>query len=354
MEPAGRISEELRIKNVKIDVKDKRILALLAENARIPLSQIAKKVQLSRDAIDYRIKRLQREGVIIRFFPVIDLKRFGYYIFHVFFLIDEMNRDKQVELLDFLKNHPHIRNIIEYSDRWDLEISIIAHDIDEFDEISQGITQRFPQLILEKENMQIIKGYHSIHLPKSIQHEINHVSLPQEERFAQVRLDEIDLAILRELAKNCRTSPFEIAKLVDLTGDAINYRIRRMLESGVIRYFTILTNLSALGFHWYTFSMQMKTFTSEFDRKLKEYVSQHHYIIRAVKTLGVWDLMLYVVADSPKHFHSTVKELKVVFSDVIRNHQTLLGYMEHRFDPLPAAVEIPNQERRHRAGPHEF
>ena len=155
-----------------------------------------------------------------------------------------------------------------------------------------------------------------------------------------IKLDEIDLRILRILSENCREHSVRVAEQVNLTADAINYRIKKMVEGNVIRRFTILVNLSALNYSWYTFSIAMKTFNNHYDAKFRQFIVTHPYILRAVKTLGVWDFLLYVVADSPKHFHSTVKEIKIHFSEIIRNHQTLLAYKEHLYVPLPKAVQI--------------
>ena len=42
---------------IKIDVKDRKIMSILAQDSRAPLSKISKTVLLSRDAVDYRIKK---------------------------------------------------------------------------------------------------------------------------------------------------------------------------------------------------------------------------------------------------------------------------------------------------------
>ena len=338
--PKGRIAETLRLAEIKLDLNDKKILSMLSDNSRLPLNSIAKKVRLSRDAVDYRIKRLSREGVIMQFFPIVNLEKFGYETFHIFFLIDEMDRKQQDEFLIFLKRHPNVKNIIEYSDRWDFEVVLVARSLREFDDIVSQITSKFPQLIFEKETMQVIKGYNSIHLPLKFYEETGHKM--QEESFndKDVKIDETDIKILGILCDNCRIPSVKIAQLVGLTPDAVNYRIKKMADGNVIRKFTILVNLSALNFNWYTFSVSMKTFTREHDSKFRQFVITHPYIIRAVKTLGVWDFLLYVVADNPRHFHSTVKEIKNYFSDIIRNHQTLLAYVEHLYVPLPNVVKL--------------
>ncbi len=339
-QPKGRIAETLRLADIKIDLKDKKILSMLSGNSRLPLNTIAKKVRLSRDAVDYRIKRLVKEGVIMLFFPIVNLEKLGYTTYHIFFLVDEMEKKQQEELLFFLKHHPNVKNIIEYSDRWDYEVVVVARNVREFDDIVQQITSKFPQLIFEKEKMEAITGYNSIHLPMKFYEQSGHKYEEPEIQDKDVKLDDIDFKILEILCENCRTHSVKIAEKVDLTADAVNYRIKKMVDGNVIRRFTILVNLSALNFHWYTFTLAMKTFTNEYDSKFKQFVITHPYILRAVKTLGVWDFLLYIVADNPRHFHHTVKEIKTHFSEIIRNHQTLLGYVEHLYVAMPKAVKL--------------
>ena len=58
-----RINQDVKQKQLKIDKKDKKILVLLSEDSRMPVSEIAKKVQLSKDTVSYRIKRMVKEVI---------------------------------------------------------------------------------------------------------------------------------------------------------------------------------------------------------------------------------------------------------------------------------------------------
>ena len=49
-------------KKVKLDLKNKKICRCLSENARTPYTKIAKQVGLSKDAVKYRIKNLEKTG----------------------------------------------------------------------------------------------------------------------------------------------------------------------------------------------------------------------------------------------------------------------------------------------------
>lgn len=62
-----------------------------------------------------------------------------------------------------------------------------------------------------------------------------------------VELDEIDRAIVRLLQENARTANAEIGRVVSLSGQSVQERIRKMEVAGVIRGYTLLLDPLALG-----------------------------------------------------------------------------------------------------------
>ncbi|MCL6706960.1 Lrp/AsnC family transcriptional regulator [Pseudomonas sp. R2.Fl] len=49
---------------VQITGKDRELLALLSENARMPVAELARRLDLSRTTVQARLERLEREGVV--------------------------------------------------------------------------------------------------------------------------------------------------------------------------------------------------------------------------------------------------------------------------------------------------
>lgn len=340
MTAMGRIDYEVLEKDIKLDVKDRRILSLLAENSRTPLTQIAKHVRLSRDAVNYRIKRLEKAGVILSFFANLNFEKLGYYVFHIFLLIDEMDHEAERALVEYLKGHPNIFSVIEYSDRWDIEAAVVARDLLEFDRIMLEISEKFPEIIVEKDKLEIIRHFNAAYLPPLLQDSSLPVFPLHRERAPRAAVDETDLRLLRLLCADARASTYEMGKSLGLSPDAVSYRIKHLLEEGVIRNFTILANLSMLKYHWYTYSIEMKMFNLQNEQKFEAFLAQNRNILRSVKTLGGWDLLLYIVVENPREFHRIVKDIKNVFSAVIRNYQTWVAYKEHNFKPMPEALTL--------------
>jgi DNA-binding Lrp family transcriptional regulator len=333
-----RISSESTGKRLKIGVKDQKILVLLSENSRMPISEIAKKTRVSRETVNYRIKRMQNRGAILKFIAEIDFKRLGFNLYSVFILVDEKDKEKQKALITALKEHSHTINVIEYSDRWDLEWRLIAKSIEEFDEVVSDLAAKFSDIIIEKNKLGVINTYYSILLPYVFHKEHRKKQRFEKKKKKEHKIDKQDLKILQILANNSRASTYEISKKVKLSADTIGLRIKKLVNSGIIKKFTLLINLSLLGYSWYTFTMQMRFFSKKEDSKFVELVRDHPYIIKAVKTLGTSDLLLYIIADNPRNFHTTIKQLKNEFADTIMSYDTFVAYEEHAYHPFPRII----------------
>ncbi len=62
-----------------MDATDRRIVALLRENARRSFSDIGNHVHLSAPAVKRRLDRLERDGVVLGYTAVVDPEAFGWH-----------------------------------------------------------------------------------------------------------------------------------------------------------------------------------------------------------------------------------------------------------------------------------
>lgn len=64
----------------------------------------------------------------------------------------------------------------------------------------------------------------------------------------KVKIDEIDISIIRALQKDARTSFADIAKDLGVSIDTISKRFKRMKRTGIARGTTVLLNPKSFGF----------------------------------------------------------------------------------------------------------
>ncbi|BEP18242.1 Lrp/AsnC family transcriptional regulator [Pyrofollis japonicus] len=61
-------------------------------------------------------------------------------------------------------------------------------------------------------------------------------------------LDDIDMRILKILARNSRTSIREIARELGLAVSTVHARLQRLISTGIIKKFTIIPDYDSLGY----------------------------------------------------------------------------------------------------------
>ncbi len=333
----GRIDRSLTKRPFHADAKDRKILASLSENGRAPVTALASQTKLSRDAVTYRIRHLEKAGVLLGVAPVVDLAMFGFGTYHVFLSLDAKNAAGKEELRKHLQGHPHTRALVEHSDTWDLEWTLIARSLHEFDSLLAALIGRFGPLILRQETAAVTKGFSSNNLPLAFYEGVEREILWKQASAPPV-LDGKDVSIIEALAKDGRQSTYSLSRKVRVSPDTVGYRIKNLLKAGVIRTFTAVPSLSALGFEVHTLALKMRPLSAQAEVRLAQFCRDHKYILRAVKTFGAYDALITLAVDTPATYHEVVKEIKTRFSDLIETQHTWVWYRELAYEYFPRAV----------------
>ena len=115
----------------------------------------------------------------------------------------------------------------------------------------------------------------------------------------------------------------ELAGRVKSSADAIQYRIRKLTELGIIAFFTTWFDRRKIGYEYYKVLFWFQFATKEDEEKLIRYCEQHPNVVFINRVLGNWDLEVDFDAKNAKEIHEFVKDLKNRFSNIIRDHTTL-------------------------------
>ncbi len=333
--------DESTSRTIKLDKKDELLLALLSYNSRATIKALARELNLSKDSVIYRIKRLQEKKIILNFYPDINFHKLGYTIFMLFVLLDESKKEKQLEWIERVRAHPNVFRIIEYSDRWDFEISIIAKDLVEMDNVIQDVISGYEDIILEKEKTALIYPL-APNMPSGelrIEKEVTEVMVDT----VPVDYDSYDIKILKALSENARDSAYKIAAKIGLSPDTVRIRIKKMLDNGIISSFGVKLNLSLLGYHMHVFVCDVSLLDSKTKRKVAYRASRSSHVVSAKKLLGYWDVRVDLLTKTNPEFHETIERIKKEFSRIIRNYQTWIVYKEVLFRPFPEALMENNK-----------
>ncbi|MBO5340559.1 MAG: Lrp/AsnC family transcriptional regulator [Oscillospiraceae bacterium] len=151
-------------------------------------------------------------------------------------------------------------------------------------------------------------------------------------------MDGIDAKLLNILSENSNVTATEITQKVNLSIPAINKRISKLTQRGIIRQFTILVDNKMAGKPIQAFILVVVQPNSSVD-KLAKYIQSDPDILECYAVTGEYDYLLKVCAKDVEGLENKLLHLKRQLG-VVKSH-TMLSLMEHKFLPsaLPDMIE---------------
>lgn len=134
----------------KPDEKDKSLLYLLSQNAQLGLTELGKKLHLSRDAVSYRVKKLIRSRYIAEFRPVIDYSILSLSVQTV--LIKANRSAKQdMKFRAYLKEKKNVLWGAEVFGAWDYILYILTRNQEDINDFVDELQKNFSSYMYEYE-----------------------------------------------------------------------------------------------------------------------------------------------------------------------------------------------------------
>ena len=150
-------------------------------------------------------------------------------------------------------------------------------------------------------------------------------------------MDAIDRKILGLLRQRANITAAEIGTAVNLSIPAVNKRILKLRESGVIRCFTILTDQKKVGKPIVAYILLTLQYGSAVENLLT-CIREDPDILECYAVTGDYDYIIKICAADMEHLEEKLLHLKGQ-QGVMKSH-TMLSLMEHKFAP----AALPDEE----------
>lgn len=124
------IQRENRVQDDRIDGFDRKILALLQEDARLTNNDLSERVNLSPSQCSRRRQRLEEEGLIKGYRAVLDRDRLGFSLVNVISVtLATHNRDNARRFADLLTRLPEVQEAHALTGEMDYILKVITPDL---------------------------------------------------------------------------------------------------------------------------------------------------------------------------------------------------------------------------------
>ena len=317
---------------ITLDLKDKKLLTALDENSRYTNAQLARKVELSKPAIEYRIKRLQKNKVVFEYYTVLDITKLGYSQYKIYFKFQNTSPADEQKITDHWTKDKTSVWVGQIRGRWDLSVSILAKSNFEFGQSLSAFMNKFSKFILEKDIL--LTEYSPIY-----QREYLTKTKPKEFTYGIpskiYELDETDKIILKAIVTNARIPIIDLAEKTNLTRDIINYRLKKLNKEGIINQYRCYLNLENIGINHYKIILRTKNLNQEYEDQLKKYIAEHKKATQLLKLIGSWDLEIEFETAGEDELYSILQDLRNKFSDVIRDFDIIRITKTYKYNYFP-------------------
>jgi Lrp/AsnC family leucine-responsive transcriptional regulator len=317
------------MEKIRLDKKDYKILYQLDLNSRQSDAEIGRKVGLSREVVKYRIKNLIKKGVIERFYTIIDVAKLGLTSYKIYLQFQNLNKEKEKDIVNFFLNHPNFEWLGSCSGRWDMIIGIWAENIHQFNRIFMEFSDKYGQYIM---NQAFTTTLGVLHYRKEylINKKIATVPMvyfggePKKEK-----LDKIDTEILKVLANNARMPLVEIAEKVKTSPRVVGYRIKELQRKGVIQAFRVTINLNKLNYMFIKVFFYLQNITDEKLKKFISYCGSNPNIGWVILCVGPWNIEIEFEIENLEKFHEVMKNIREEFGGFIRGVESVIIHNDY-------------------------
>ncbi len=320
--------------NIKISDKDKELLFHLSLNGRLSQTELSSKMDMSKQAVSYRLKRLEDVGIIQKYYAITNIYNLGQTHYRVFIKLQNITPEKEAELNKFLINHPSISWVLYLDGDYDIFFVLWCSNIIEFEKIYDQIIDRFGKYFMQK-NFSIVTRIEYLHF---------RFLRPTNEQppsplifgagFKNAVIDETDRNLLNYLNRNCRITANSLAEKLGLSTRMVNKRINALIQNNIIIGFNIKMDFSQAGYTYQKILLQLNVTSDEKLAELKNHLRKNPSVIYLLKTIGPYDFEFELITRDQRECYETVKDLRFKFGDIITGYDMVIMKKEPKYEHL--------------------
>ncbi|MBT4541316.1 Lrp/AsnC family transcriptional regulator [Candidatus Woesearchaeota archaeon] len=323
-------------KNNKLNVNEKKILALLDQNARMPFSLIGKRLKKSQQQVSFIVDRLKKRDIIKSFYTIIDYSKLDILNFRVYFKVSYVNEKKLDEFIKYLISDPYSSWVSSCGGRYDVICTFFASNVSQFNKHLRSIIEQFPEQINTFSVLTtiILRNFGRKYL--SVKPANNELFVGGD-RIPEI-LDEIDLVILKNLSEDARKSSVEISNSLNVTPKTIINRIKSLENKQIILGYKPLINLQSINYTPVLILIKFHNISSVLENELVNYLKFNSNVFSLVKTIGEWDMEITIETQDQKQVRKIELEIRQKFALLIQQIELIPLYQPHKMRFMPGIV----------------
>ncbi len=297
---------------MELKESDYKLLSYLYHNNRESITKIAKATKLTREQVDYKIKKYVDSGLIKGFLTLFDYSKFG----HNYFAILLLKFEKTSSVKTFSQKLDKNKSCISYGyvyGKYDLFLNCIFKNEEE---LSNFISDLVSNKMNRVSDYFVIKPFFAELYPlKFFRHKdresMTLINVLSKER----KFDKKDLEILKIIAKNGRIKLIDIARKINISIELTLYKLRKLYKDKVILGSRIQFNMAEFGYHFSLILLNIRNFSEESKERIKRFSRNSKHVNSLIFSLTRPNCIVQLFHKDQRELKHTINEVKELFKD---------------------------------------
>lgn len=132
---------------ITLSVLDNKVITELSRNCRLSTTELAKRVQVPRETVRNRVRKLEEEGVIQGYLGLLHPEKIGYQSYLLLISVYVFDVQAQKLFYQFAAKHPHVSYLKYCIGLWDIELVVDVRTTAQLQEILSQLRNEFRDVI---------------------------------------------------------------------------------------------------------------------------------------------------------------------------------------------------------------
>lgn len=333
---------------VKIDKKDRKILYHLLINSRQPLRILGKKTGLSRKVVEYRINRLEKEGIIAGYPTLIQAPLLGWGVVRFYYTFQFMTPKIKQEIIDYFINSDIVTYVAELEGSYDLQVNMYVSSLRSLEYPFKSPTLFLKFISFYEETQKKYRKYIDEQIMNMFYKSTTFLSIflldekdfppstipMSPSTFKEVNIDKLDFEILKKLAVNARIPTVKLAHDLNVTTATVKNHIKRLIEEKIIMNFSAFIDTTKIGVNFYKVEINLKDYEKK--HEILAYIKKNKNISLVTESFGRGvDLDFGFFLQNMTQLHDIINDLSSKFPDTIKNFRYFCTVKQHKYNLMP-------------------
>jgi len=317
---------------MRFDKTDLHLLYLLDADSRASLTDLAKALHCSRETINYRLKRLEREGVLLGYIGKLDFGKLGLTNFIVYLKLANPREAEYRQMVGRFAKKSYITWLASLGGSYDMVLEITASGVREFETCFSDMLGDSSQDILSYSIS--VRSFQETYGKKYLWPE---KSADRTMRRKEIigkpprPMDGLDRRLITVIAQDARVSIIDASTALKEPPTTLSLRLKRLEADGIIEGYTTFSSIKQLGYTRFKTLITVRSFSKEAERGLNDFCRAHTNIYYFTKNIGNWNYEIEVDVSSSMEYQRFLIDFRSRFGGNIQDIESLTIFEEHKF-----------------------